>query len=369
MKENKMKEINFLTGSLAYREHKTGVHFFHDMLIKETIDHGQYEVSVSFYDKRKNVEHFLPRDVVDKGELKYSSKLTRVLSYLLPVSLFFGKADIYICDGLIPITSKGSKRVAIIFDLMVKVFPEYYGNIKKVYLNYFFHRCKKADLIITISETTKRDIIKYLSIDEEKIHVVPCGYEENYEGTISQEIKNVVKDNYLFYVGDMRKNKNLMNAIKGFELASKQDKDLKFYIAGKKSAEYERLLAYVKDHCLQEKVIFLGYISNAEKAELYKNSLALLFVSEYEGFGIPILEAANYQVPVITSDCSSMREIAEGFAITVDPKNPDSISDAIHNVRDSVYRNRIIEQQKKLLDVYTWKNMYSSFEKAIQSIK
>ena len=362
-------DINFLTGSLAYREHKTGVHFFHEMMIKKTIEHKKYNVNISFYNKEEEIRQYLPDYVMLNSRRYFSNRLTRVLAYMLPIEMLFGRSDVYICDGLIPILKKNKKRVAVVFDLMVKIFPEYYKPVMKAYMEYYFMRCKKADLILTISQTTKRDIIHYLKIPEDKIVVVPCGYVRTRDnGEVSVALAEKIKGNYIFYVGDMRKNKNLLTAIKGFEKAYKVKTDLRFYIAGKKSGEYEKLKEYVIEHNLQEVVKFLGYISDSEKIALYKNSLALLFVSEYEGFGIPILEAAFYETPVITSNCSSMKEIAEGCSVLVDSKNPDEIKDAIISLYDHDIRSNIIEKQKKLLDTYSWENMYLKFEEAIDSL-
>lgn len=362
-------KINFLTGSLAYREHKTGVHVFHDMLIKKTLEHQQFAVNISFYDKCKDVKKYVPPFISNNSTQLYSSKIVRLLTYIMPIEFFYGTSDVYICDGLIPITIKKGKRIAIIFDLMVKVFPEYYGTVKKIYLNYYFHRCKKADVIITISETTKADIIKYLNIPEKRIIVVPCGYSDgDVTGSLSNEISSLLNNKYLFYVGDMRKNKNLLTAIKGFKEAYQQDPNLKFYIAGKKSGEYESLIKYVKEQGITDAVKFIGYVSDFEKVALYKNCFALLFVSKYEGFGIPILEAAFYGAPVITSNCSSTGEIASGYSITVNPNNPDEIKKAILSLNDEDLSRSVVEKQSELLKKYTWENMYSCFEKVIKKL-
>ncbi|SEH46502.1 Glycosyltransferase involved in cell wall bisynthesis [Ruminococcus flavefaciens] len=361
--------INFLTGSLAYREHKTGVHFFHDMLIRKTIEHKKYNVNISFYNKEEEVRQYLPDYVCEESNQHFSNKFTRIFAYIFPIELIFGKSDIYICDGLIPIINKSKKRVAIVFDLMVKKFPNYYKPVMRAYMNFYFMRCRKADLILTISHTTKRDIVHYLKIPEDRIVVVPCGYVgTSNNGELTVEFAEKIKEKYIFYVGDMRKNKNLLNAIKGFEKAYRENSDIKFYIAGKKSGEYEDLNKYVIEHNLQNAVNFLGYISESEKIALYKNSLGLLFVSKYEGFGIPILEAAYYETPVITSNCSSMKEIAEECSILVDPNKPNEIKDAIKSLYNCDIRSDIIKKQKRLLDTYSWENMYSKFEKAIDSL-
>lgn len=362
--------INFLTGSLAFREHKTGVHIVHENLIKLSVADKKRGNSykISCYNTKKEISQYC-KDYLNRDNctVLFSNRIVRIFAYFLPIELFFGKADLYICDGLIPHVIYKSKRIAIIHDMMVKIYPQNYSPIKRNYLNYYFKMCRKADRIIAVSETTKRDIIRYLKIDESKIDVVPNGYSSEDKTLNSINRSKLRKERYVFYIGDMRPNKNLLNAIKGVEIALNTQPDLKFYIAGKKSHEYEKLMEYVHNHDLSKNIIFCGYISDEEKEELYRNSLGLLFVSYYEGFGIPILEAASYNTPVITSNCSSMKEIAENTSLLVDPDNPKAIGETILKLLNCEVRNNIIKKQKMLLSQYTWINTYEKFIKSIDN--
>ena len=134
----------------------------------------------------------------------------------------------------------------------------------------------------------------------------------------------------------MRANKNLANAIKAFSEFSKRENhaDYRFVIAGKKGAAYESLFQTAKDCGCSEKVIFPGYISDAEKANILLNATALVFVSEYEGFGIPVIESMACGVPVITSNTSSMYEIGRDASMTVDPHDVHSIAAAMSQIVD-----------------------------------
>ena len=241
-----------------------------------------------------------------------------------------------------------------------------------MYLKYFYNRCKKVDLIVTVSESTKKDVIQYLGIDRDKIKVVNCGIDTNKikKTNMIEKTGNKIDfcEKYLLYIGDMRKNKNLINAIKGFECAKSKDDKLKFYIAGAKKFEYDKLKKYVSEHKLEKDVIFLGYVSDEEKEQLYSFAFALLFVSEYEGFGIPILEGAAYGTPVITSNTSSMNEIAEGYCLTVNPYKKEAIGNEILKLNNAELRKKVIERQNKLLLKYTWDNSYKQFEEALKPI-
>ena len=367
--------INFLTGSLALRQLKTGVHIMHDCIIKQFQCHNDASHSfiVSCYSSEKALRKKYPQfeTCEYRNHLRFSSKMVRMLAYLLPIELFFGQSDLYLCDGMVPHTIHKAKKVAVVHDLMVKRYPENYGLIRKLYLNAYFRSCRRADRILAVSECTKNDIIDFLGYPEEQIDVIRIGYTKPLENVPhdcnDEELRTQENARYLLYIGDMRKNKNLINAIKAFEIAHAHDKRLRFKIAGSKSGEYSNLAAYVKERGLSSAVDFMGYVSGEEKIRLYENAFALLFVSEYEGFGLPIIEAANYKVPVITSNTSSMREIAAGYCLLVDPHDPDAIAQAIFELNDDAHRLNLIEKQSYLTCEYTWEHSYedicAAFEK------
>lgn len=366
-----MKNVSFLNGHLILREHKTGVHYFHEYVTKEIayMNNKKYNLRISFFDK--NNEH---SKEMEKKENKWIvpyaqiSKMPRILSYILPIELFFGRNDVYFCDGLFPHTVFHSKRICLVHDLMVKIYPENYSLIKKIYLNLFFSKLKKADLIVAVSENTKRDIVKYYHISPDKI--VVCFNGINKENKISNNIKKTSFDihkRYLFYVGDMRKNKNLVRTVKGFLSFCEKNNvdDLYFYIAGKKSGDYELIRNLLDSSKYGNQVKFLGYISGNEKEMLYKNCEAVVLLSLYEGFGMPIIEGMQYYKPIITSNCSSMKEVGEGTAVLADPKNVTDIGKAIGKVYYGHFKVDKIAYDKKLAK-YNFENVAKIVNSAIE---
>lgn len=265
------RRINFLIGSLILRKQKTGVHLYYENILNQMIKRNdiKWDITISCYEKQRNIVKNYPEyeNLIYKKYIQFSSKIVRILSYFLPIEIFFKKSDIYICDGLIPITINKSYKIAVVHDLMSKIYPENYNIKMKLYLGYYYHRCKKADCIIAVSETTKADIVKYLGISENKIKIVYNGFDFN-ETKKPQKEQNKRIDydkKYLLYIGDMRKNKNLISAIKAFEIVLKNSGDLFFYIAGAKRNEYKKLYEYILLQKLEEKVRFLGYVSEEEK--------------------------------------------------------------------------------------------------------
>lgn len=361
-------DINALTGSLALRERKTGVHILHEELLNAIFQDGRLKnrTVVSYYGSKKKLEKEYPRYKSERyaNKLKFSSTLARIAAYLIPIEFIFGDSKVYICDGMVPHTLKKRTKIAIVHDLMVRRYPENYSLIRKIYLNTYFRQCLRADHIVTVSNATKKDIIKYLEIPEDKISVVPCGY--NPPGEDGEEIAGVgaqdlLSRKYLLYFGDMRPNKNLINAIKGFKIAHEVDHDLYFYICGAKNGQYELLRALVDDMGLSDKVKFLGYVSEGLKNLLYRHGMALLFVSECEGFGIPILEASAYKLPVITSNVSSMKEIADGASVLVDCHDPQAIADAIISLESESARLDVVNRQTEKMAEFTWEKFGTCF--------
>lgn len=357
-----MIKLNMLTGDLIFRQHKTGVHFVHEYLMNEAIKDGFFNLTVSFYRKQKEFLKKYKLINTEKVSFAFASPLMKILIYFIPVQWIFGKQDVYFCDGIFPAMIGKSKRICLIHDLMVYRYPENYSLIMKIYLRVYFHRAKKADRIITVSQTTKEDIVKYLKIDPNIIDVAYPGVKE--AKNIAQ-INTEVPSKYIFYIGDSRKNKNLIGAVHGFaDYINKTKEDMYFLIAG--GGDKTELKAEIQKIGMTERVWLLGYISEQEKNYLYKHAYAFIFVSFFEGFGIPILEAMMRGVPVITSNTSSMREIAEGYAILVNPYDYESISNGILKLSDDNVRQDCIKLGHQCVKKYNWKHTYNVIKKSIR---
>lgn len=368
-----MKTVCFLNGHLILREHKTGVHYFHEYVIKKiALIDRKYDLKVAFFDNNNHHARILNR-TENKWLMpfvKINKTVPRILSYILPIEFFFGNSDVYFCDGLFPHTLHNAKRICLVHDLMIKIYPENYSFVKKIYLELFFSKLKKADLIIAVSETTKKDIIKYYKVPEEKI--VVC-----YNGVcdVSPTMKKDILDNnlinlnrrYLFYLGDMRKNKNLPGIVSGFlNFCDSEDvNDLYFYIAGKKNDDYQYVLNELKKSPHGKQIKFLDYVSENDKNLLYKNCESVVLLSLYEGFGMPIVEGMNYYKPVITSNCSSMEEVGRDAVILVDPLDTNAISRAISDI---YYKRFVIDEEayKRKLAIYNFNNVADIINDAIE---
>lgn len=218
------------------------------------------------------------------------------------------------------------KKVVTIHDLIFLRFPELYPPIdRRIYERKFKSAVVRADKIFACSQQTSIDIQEFYGINESKIEVVyqDCGI--HFRNTHSEEEKNTflhkhqLPKQFILSVGTLEKRKNQLLLLKAFHEANLQDISLIFL--GKKADLYSDMLQYVRSNGLQNKVVFLDNIDELELPILYQSALAFAYISKFEGFGIPILEALRSGVPVISSKQSSLPEVAGNAALYSDYKD------------------------------------------------
>lgn len=352
-------------------KNKTGVGYCQEYVIRQMIKNDcSFEIVIPADEKKYIDESKKYHNKWIKNYLKVGKEIPSHWRRHLPIEFSFGYHPLYFMNTGMQHTVLPCKKIAWVHDLMSVIYPEYYDASQKKFQDEFLKRIKYADYLVATSKTTKSDIIKYCNITANKIKVLYNGIDDSFfedKGVepIDSDIDFAKK--YLCYIGDMRGHKNLMNAIKGFEKYTFSAKEeVYFYIAGNQNYEYPKLLKYVKEHGLKEKVLFLGYISDNEKKVLYKKAWALLFVSEYEGFGIPIIEAMASKTAVITSNVSSMKEIAEGYAILAEPTSVQSICEAIAQLEDEEKRSQLVEKAYQYSKKFQWSKRAQEFVKLLQ---
>jgi glycosyltransferase involved in cell wall biosynthesis len=203
----------------------------------------------------------------------------------------------------------------------------YYSQFHKFYLKYVIAQiAKNAKAVITVSHYTKNEIIKNLHIRPDKIHVVHNGVDENF--FLNTE-KYQINRPYFLYIGNRRTYKNIPRMLQAFAEAD-ISKDYLLVMSGVIDDGLRKLIIQLN---IKDRVVFLGEISEEELPKIYKGAFAVLFVSLMEGFGLPVIEAMASGVPVITSNITSLPEIAGNAAILV---NPLSVSDISNNIEKLV---------------------------------
>jgi glycosyltransferase involved in cell wall biosynthesis len=286
------------------------------------------------------------------------------------------KPDIFLSpDGFLSLASN-VKSVSVIHDLNFEHYPEDIPFFMRKYYSQMFPRfARKANRIATVSEYSKSDIVKTYHIDPSKIDVVYNG-----AGSIFKPLQSAEKQQtrelfsqgreYFFFIGTLHPRKNLVNLFKAFDQFKQSDtRGIKLILAGARMWWTDEIRLAYEGMVFRDEVIFTGRITDEELAMLMASALALTYVSYFEGFGIPILEAFQCDTPVITSNVTSMPEIAGNAAIFIDPFSITSISEAMLKVSsDNDFRQKLIvagqEQRKKFSWEYTAEKLWESIEKA-----
>lgn len=217
----------------------------------------------------------------------------------------------------------------------------------------FYHRfsIRAADLIISISEFTKKEAIRLFKIPEEKIKVVYLGFESICKYFPPPTPK--LPEKYFLFVGVIKKRKNVHGVIEAFyKFKEKTTASHKLIVAGWGKGEYfERVKSLIKD----DNVILDTETRGERLSHLYKNAEALLYPSFIEGFGFPVLEAMSCGIPVITSNKSSLPEVAGDSALLIDPDNTDEIAEAMRKITENFsLRSEIINKGFEQIKKFSW---------------
>lgn len=255
------------------------------------------------------------------------------------------KIDLY--HGLsheipIGIQDTGISSVVTIHDLIHERYPEQYNAIDvKIYSKKFRNACANADKIIAISEQTKRDIIKFYKIPEEKITVCYQSCNPSFGKQVSGEEKQRIKkqyglpDEYFLSVGSVIERKNLLNICKAIFLL-RNELNIPLVVIGDGGKYKQQVKDFIKQNGLEDRIIFLSENSSAKSSKsfqsaidfpaIYQSAIAMIYPSFFEGFGIPVLEALWSKVPVITSNVSCLPEAGGDGAYYVNPVSAEEIS-------------------------------------------
>jgi glycosyltransferase involved in cell wall biosynthesis len=239
-----------------------------------------------------------------------------------------------------------NKQIVTIHDMSYKVNPKWFS--KRFYLWYNFLIPKIANRsfkILTVSKSSKNDIVKFLKINPDKISIV---YNSSYLNT-NNNFEAVIEEKYLLSVSSLDSRKNLKNLIEAFK---RTDIKIKLVIVGLKNANFDFTL---KRNSLNDNIIFTGYVSDNELTSLMNNAEAFIYVSFYEGFGLPPLEAMSLGCPVVVSDIPAHREVCGEAALYADPYNIEDIKNRINDVLlNDKLREQLIIAGKKNVERFDW---------------
>jgi len=303
---------------------------------------------------------------------------------VLPLKAFFNRCDIVFCtDNFVPLVHLGYKTIPVFHDAFFFETPQNYGRLWLwLYKKTAIPAAKRSPFVITPSAWAKKQINHYTGIGNEKLVVIPEGPKTLTDNLDANDADQLLKSfsltpkSYLLHVGSMFKRKNIPALIQAFaEIKASGYPGLKLVLAGptpstQTDTDYQQIIDAIAEAKLQQDVIITGYLSNAQLGLLYKNALVYVFPSFNEGFGIPVLEAFSYGLPVLVANNTCLPEIGGNAILSFDPFDTDDISTKIKMVLDDEQlRDELSSKGIERLKLFSWHNtaqqIIEVFKKAI----
>jgi len=270
------------------------------------------------------------------------------------------------------------RSMAVFHDLNFEHYPQdipYWT--RRYYRTYFPKYAAKAVRIATVSEFSKTDIVRQYKVSPDKVDVVYDGANDAYK-PLDPAVKELVRNEYaggmpyFIFIGSLHPRKNLANLFRAFDLFKKSNpSEVKLLIVGARKWWTREIDIAFNRMIFSDDVIFTGRLESLELSRVLGSALALTYVSYFEGFGIPIVEAFRCDVPVITSNVTSMPEVAGDAALLVDPFKPESIAEALYKAYQyESIRDELITRGRRRKDMFSWQKtadrLWESIELAVK---
>ncbi len=293
--------------------------------------------------------------------------------FLIPPILKRNKIDLFISpDGFnVP---KFIKSYIVVHDVNFVHFPENVPFLERKFYQWFMPKyIKDSCRLGTVSEFSKNDIVKTYGTNPEKIDILCNGASDEFIPISNKEREFIKKEitggsEYYLFVGALNPRKNISRLLEAFDIfCEKVDSDVKLVVAGAPMFSDKCYIKSFNNMKHKDRVLFIGRQPRKNLGRITAAALAMVYPSTFEGFGIPIIEAMNCDVPVITSNITSMPEVAGDAAILIDPYSIESISRALIKMSTDIdFRISLIEKGRKQRNHYTWEKAATLFWESIE---
>ncbi len=288
--------------------------------------------------RSNNLRSLFPQDNVVFRHVVPHSRMIRI-PFSLPIRLAMDSIDVFHCQYMGPPYAT-IPYVVMMHDIIHEYLPEYYPRYLRFMMRMLYPiSARRASRVLTVSESSKRDIVKYFRIPEEKVIVTYNGVSDDFCPVKNRDkIRNTLEkygilDNYILYVGRLEPRKNLPRLIRAFHALKKEKRiSQKLVIVGMKYFKYEEIYTTVEELNLKNDVVFTGRVEDNELPLFYSGARLFVYPTIAEGFGLPPLEAMACGSPVITSNTSSLPEIVGDAGILVDPYKINDLAEAMYRV-------------------------------------
>ncbi|MBO4553033.1 glycosyltransferase family 4 protein [bacterium] len=341
---------------------KSGVGYYTLNLLKAMSRDYPLDEHVYFYGRRFSKEILDNAPAFDAGLRKALKKcFPKPYRITQPIKeMFFRlgagkqKADIYHELNYVPLPYKGP-QVVTVFDMSLIRYPETHPKDRRSYFeSYFKKRLKNASHFITISDFSKKELTELYDVPPEKITTIYLGGLEFTEP--NPNFTEKLPDKYFLYLGNLEPRKNVPMLLRAYAEAKKKEKDLpKLILAGSPTWLSDEIFETIKAKGLSDSVIVKGYVPLPDLPHYYRNALAFLFPSKYEGFGLPVLEAMGEGTPVLVSDGSSLPEVVGDSGILL-PCDEESLwTKALIDVfQNEALRNELSRKAVSRAQLFSW---------------
>jgi glycosyltransferase involved in cell wall biosynthesis len=260
---------------------------------------------------------------------------------------------------------RARKRIATIHDAYHLAHPNAFGRLTRVYSRVLFRAAVRlSDRIITVSEFSKGEIIRFVG-GAEKLRVIPNGVDPAFGRGFTQA---PIQENYVLFVGNIKPHKNLMTLLRAFALLEPEYPDLKLFIVGRNEGLLNADNTVVKliNSFPGGKVRMLGEVSLSELKNYYANASLFAFPSCYEGFGLPLLEAMCFDIPIVSSNAGPMMEVGGDAVTYFNPENPSEMALAMKTALQSPRSGRV-ETYSKQTQNFNWAKSVTAHQECILS--
>lgn len=283
------------------------------------------------------------------------------------------EADVYIFNTpVLPLFFRPKKSILVVYDFPYLYLParDLWDFLRRIFINWYHNfSLRRADGIAAVSESAKKDVMRFFGVPERKITVVYHGFKNICE----IEPKGIeLPKKFFFFVGTLKERKNVINIVEAFSLLKKSHPELphKLVLGGKSEGKYyERLQDLVRKKGLEGEIVFAGYLNDSELSHAYRRAEALVFPSLVEATGNPILEAMACGLPVITSNIFGPAELAGEAGILVNPESPEEIARAMWRiVGDKEYRDILVRRGLEQVKKFSWDNLVPKMLALINSL-
>jgi glycosyltransferase involved in cell wall biosynthesis len=321
---------------------------------------------VAFYHRPEDAHIDPPLDRIPHLTTSLDTKPWRLAALLgqylrIPQDRMFPGIDLFhATDHLLPRLSR-VKSVFTLHDLIFRLYPETHKPLNRWFLTLTMPRfLQAADAVITVSRHTATDAMRFYGLDEKKIHVIHEGVNPLFRPASTEAIARVrqkyaLPDRFILSLGTIEPRKNLTALLDAYRTLRGAGSDVGLVFAGKKGWLYEGFFRRLRELGLEDKVVFTGFVDDADLPALYSAAELFVFPSLYEGFGLPVLEAMACGTAVISSNAASLPEVSGDAALLVDPTGVADLAGAIEEVLDNgVHREELEGKGPEQAAKFSW---------------